>query len=120
MCLRGNGTRVGKGEEVKRAGGIGFVLGNSPANGAELTADAHLLPATAVNSDDVIKILKYINSTRNPTAFIIPARTVLNWKPAPFMAAFSSQGPNVITPDILKVPVSCIYLKFKKFKLIKE
>lgn len=120
MCLRGNGTRVGKGVEVKRAGGIGFVLGNSPANGAELAADAHLLPATAVNSDDAIKILKYINSTRNPTAYIIPARTVLNWKPAPFMAAFSSQGPNVITPDILKVPVSCIYLKFKKFELIKE
>ncbi|XP_058201849.1 subtilisin-like protease SBT5.6 [Rhododendron vialii] len=106
MCLRGNGTRVGKGEEVKRAGGIGFVLGNSPANGAELAADAHLLPATAVNSDDAIKILKYINSTRNPTAYIIPARTVLNWKPAPFMAAFSSQGPNVITPDILKPDIT--------------
>ncbi|KAE9452456.1 hypothetical protein C3L33_15642, partial [Rhododendron williamsianum] len=106
MCLRGNGTRVGKGEEVKRAGGIGFVLGNSPANGAELAADAHLLPATAVNSDDAIKILNYINSTRNPTAYIIPARTVLNWKPAPFMAAFSSQGPNVITPDILKPDIT--------------
>ncbi|KAF7126282.1 hypothetical protein RHSIM_Rhsim11G0101800 [Rhododendron simsii] len=106
MCLRGNGTRVGKGEEVKRAGGIGFVLGNSPANGAELAADAHLLPATAVNSDDAIKILKYINSTRHPTAYIIPARTVLNWKPAPFMAAFSSRGPNVIYPDILKPDIT--------------
>ncbi|XAR66629.1 Tripeptidyl-peptidase II [Bertholletia excelsa] len=106
MCLRGNGTRVGKGMEVKRAGGVGFVLGNSPANGAELTVDAHVLPATAVNSDDAIKILKYINSTKKSTAYINPARTQLHRQAAPFMAAFSSRGPNVITPDILKPDIT--------------
>ncbi|PSR98662.1 Subtilisin-like protease [Actinidia chinensis var. chinensis] len=106
MCLRGNGSRVGKGEEVRRAGGIGFILGNSPANGAELTADAHVLPATAVASDSAIKILKYINSTKKPMAYISPARTVLDRKPAPFMASFTSRGPNTITPDILKPDIT--------------
>ena len=112
MCMRGNGTRVGKGEEVRRAGGVGFILGNSPANGAELVADAHVLPATAVDSDNAIRILKYINSTRKPVAYISPARTVLDRKPAPFMTAFTSRGPNTITPDILKVRYdpNCMHL----------
>ncbi|GFZ06176.1 subtilase family protein [Actinidia rufa] len=106
ICLRGNGTRVGKGEEVRRAGGVGFILGNSPANGAELAADAHVLPATAVDSNNAIRILKYINSTRKPVAYIFRARTVLDRKPAPFMAAFTSRGPNTITPDILKPDIT--------------
>lgn len=103
MCLRGNGTRVGKGMEVKRAGAIGFILGNSKANGNELAADAHLLPATAVNNRDALRILEYINSAESPKAYIVPAKTVLGTKPAPFMAAFSSRGPSTISPDILKV-----------------
>ncbi|KAI3456089.1 hypothetical protein Pfo_012752 [Paulownia fortunei] len=106
MCLRGNGTRVGKGMEVKRAGGIGFILGNSKANGDELAADAHLLPATAVNYVNALKILKYINSSKAPKAYIIPAKTVLDTKPAPFMAAFSSRGPSMILPDILKPDIT--------------
>ncbi|KAK9268011.1 hypothetical protein L1049_010450 [Liquidambar formosana] len=106
LCLRGDGTRVGKGKEVKRAGGAGFILGNSPANGGEITVDAHVLPATAVSSDDAIRILNYINSTKNPMATIIPARTVLHTRPAPSMAMFSSRGPNVIDPNILKPDIT--------------
>lgn len=41
--------------------------------------------------------------SRNPTGYITKPATVLGTKPAPFMAAFSSQGPNTITPEILKV-----------------
>ncbi|KAK4491615.1 hypothetical protein RD792_002370 [Penstemon davidsonii] len=106
MCLRGNGTRVGKGQEVKRAGGIGFILGNSKANGDELAADAHLLPATAVNYENGLKILNYIRSAKAPKAYIFPSETVLDTKPAPFMAAFSSRGPSTISPDILKPDIT--------------
>lgn len=94
---------MGKGMEVRRAGGIGLILANSLANGDELAADAHLLPATAVTYQAGLKILDYINSTKAPTAYIVPGKTVLGIKPAPFMAAFSSRGPSAITPDILKV-----------------
>ncbi|MFS8021283.1 hypothetical protein Hanom_Chr16g01425611 [Helianthus anomalus] len=69
--------------EVKQAGGIGYILGNSPANGAELIVDAHVLPATAVTSDDAIKILQYKNSTKTQTVYIYPGKTVLQVKPAP-------------------------------------
>uniref|UniRef100_A0A7N2LS69 Uncharacterized protein n=1 Tax=Quercus lobata TaxID=97700 RepID=A0A7N2LS69_QUELO len=47
LCMKGSGTRIGKGIEVKRAGSAGFILGNSPTIGAELVCDAHVLPATA-------------------------------------------------------------------------
>lgn len=101
--MRGNGTRIGKGLEVKRAGGAGYILGNNLANGAELIVDPHVLPATGVTFEDAIKILKYINSTKKPMAYIMYSVTKLNSKPAPYMAAFTSRGPNVISPDILKV-----------------
>ncbi|KAJ7968812.1 Subtilisin-like protease [Quillaja saponaria] len=106
LCMRGNGTRVGKGIEVQRAGGAGFILGNSPANGAEIACDAHVLPATAVVYDDAMKILQYKNSTKNPTAHIIPASTVVHTKPAPSMAAFTSRGPNNIDPNLLKPDIT--------------
>lgn len=106
MCFRGNGTRVGKGGEVKRAGGIGFVLANSKANGEELSVDAHLLPATAVGYTNALKILEYINSTKSPIAYILPAKTVLHTVRAPVMAAFSSRGPNIIHPDIIKPDIT--------------
>ena len=108
--MRGVGTRVEKGMEVKRAGGVAFVLGNSPANGDEVPADAHVLPATAVGATDAMKILNYIRSTyANVTlAQISLARTWYNSE-APVMAAFTSRGPNVIDPTILKVSTNNFY-----------
>ncbi|KAI9165447.1 hypothetical protein LWI28_017836 [Acer negundo] len=48
FCDRGVSARVQKGAVVKAAGGLGMVLANTAANGEELVADAHLLPATTV------------------------------------------------------------------------
>lgn len=106
FCLRGNGPRVGKGLEVKRAGGAAVILGNLPANGAEISVDAYVLPGTAVISNNTEIVLAYINSTSKPLAQIVPAKTVLGTKPAPFMAAFSSRGPNVLNPNILKPDIT--------------
>ncbi|XP_078431246.1 subtilase family protein isoform X2 [Wolffia australiana] len=107
LCLRGQGMRVGKGMEVKRAGGAAFILGNSAANGNEIPVDAHVLPATAVSFNGARKILKYIRKSKsNATASLVPARTVLGVDPAPVMAAFSSRGPNRIAPQILKPDVT--------------
>nr|POE73332.1 subtilisin-like protease sbt4.8 [Quercus suber] len=41
-------------------------------------------------------------NARNPVGKISPTITVLNIKPAPEMVVFSSMGPNIITPDIIK------------------
>ncbi|CAL1370398.1 unnamed protein product [Linum trigynum] len=106
LCMRGAGLRVLKGLEVKRAGGAGFILGNGASNGNEVSVDAHVLPATAVVYKEAVDIMDYINSTKNPTASIGEAKTVLGYKPAPFMAGFTSRGPNVIHPYVLKPDIA--------------
>ncbi|GAV58747.1 Peptidase_S8 domain-containing protein/PA domain-containing protein/Inhibitor_I9 domain-containing protein [Cephalotus follicularis] len=102
LCDRGVNPRVQKGAVVKAAGGAGMVLSNTAANGEELVADAHLLPATSVgqNSGDAIK--KYISTESDPTVTILFEGTKVGVKPSPVVAAFSSRGPNSITPNILK------------------
>ncbi|PNT72756.1 hypothetical protein BRADI_2g48740v3 [Brachypodium distachyon] len=106
VCLRGAGLRVAKGLEVKRAGGAAVVLGNPPMYGSEVPVDAHVLPGTAVSMANVNTILKYINSTAKPTAYLDSSTTVLDVKPSPVMAQFSSRGPNVLEPSILKPDVT--------------
>ncbi|XP_047055747.1 subtilisin-like protease SBT5.6 isoform X2 [Lolium rigidum] len=106
VCLRGSGLRVGKGLEVKRAGGAAMVLGNPPMYGSEVPVDAHVLPGTAVSNANVDTILKYINSSASPTAYLDRSRTVVDVRPSPVMAQFSSRGPNVVEPSILKPDVT--------------
>ncbi|KAL2494644.1 subtilase family protein [Forsythia ovata] len=105
LCLRGNSSNVEKGMEVKRAGGAGFILQN-PADGIGVSVDAHVLPGTAIFSNDSATILNYIRTNKNPTARIVPGRTVLGSKPSPFMTSFSSTGPNGLEPNILKPDIT--------------
>lgn len=102
LCDRGTNARVQKGAVVKSAGGLGMVLSNTAANGEELVADAHLLPATAVGQKAGDAIKKYVFSDPKPTVKILFEGTKVGIQPSPVVAAFSSRGPNSITPQILK------------------
>ncbi|KAF9609167.1 hypothetical protein IFM89_013557 [Coptis chinensis] len=106
VCLRGGNGRVDKGVQAAQAGAAGMILINDVSTGNEVIADAHVLPATHVTYSDGQNVYQYINSTKSPVAYLTPARTHLNTKPAPFMASFSSQGPNSITPEILKPDIT--------------
>ncbi|GFQ05873.1 subtilisin-like protease sbt5.3 [Phtheirospermum japonicum] len=106
VCLRGDNARVDKGEQAALAGAVGMVLPNNLASGNEILADPHLLPASQINYTDGLALLAYINSTRSPVARITKPTTELGTKPAPFMAAFSSVGPNTITLEILKPDIT--------------
>ncbi|KAJ6930229.1 hypothetical protein NC652_013922 [Populus alba x Populus x berolinensis] len=68
----------------------------------ELVADAHLLPATAVGQKGGDEIKHYLFSDPKPTATILFEGTKVGIQPSPVVAAFSSRGPDSITPDILK------------------
>eukprot|EP00250_Pteridium_aquilinum_P022052 c25293_g1_i2 orf=664-3051(-) len=106
-CMRGVNPRVEKGSVVKQAGGAGLLLLNQLSDADEVVSDPHVLPATHVNAADAIAILTYINQSRSSaTAFINYPTTLLNAKPAPRMASFSSQGPNSLNPDILKPDIT--------------
>ncbi|XP_038694065.1 subtilisin-like protease SBT1.6 [Tripterygium wilfordii] len=102
VCDRGSSARVAKGWVVKKAGGVGMILANGISSGEGLVADAHLLPACAVGSNEGETLKSYISSNTNPTATIDFKGTILGIKPAPVVASFSGRGPNGMNPEILK------------------
>ncbi|RRT70575.1 hypothetical protein BHE74_00004574 [Ensete ventricosum] len=65
--------------------------------------DSGSFPFSEVESDVGAQILKYINSTKKPSAVILPAEEVKGFKPAPVVAYFSARGPGGLTEAILKV-----------------
>ncbi|XP_022738160.1 subtilisin-like protease SBT1.3 [Durio zibethinus] len=105
ICDRGISPRVQKGQVVKDAGGVGMILTNTVANGEELVADCHLLPAVAVGEMEGKAIKHYALTNRKATATLAFLGTRLGIRPSPVVAAFSSRGPNYLTIEILKPDV---------------
>jgi subtilisin family serine protease len=112
LCELGGGpgrniTRVLKGAVVQSAGGAGMVLLNRFAQGYSTPADAHVLPASHVDYAAASAIKSYVNSTSNPTAQILFEGTILGGTPpAPSIVSFSSRGPSLENPGILKPDIT--------------
>ncbi|XP_009608769.1 subtilisin-like protease 4 [Nicotiana tomentosiformis] len=103
LCLVGGGVRrVDKGQSVKDAGGVGMIIINEPDDGVTKSADALVLPSLDVSDTNGTKIQAYMNSTLNPVATITFQGTIIGEKIAPIVASFSSRGPSVASPGILK------------------
>ncbi|EXC20872.1 Subtilisin-like protease [Morus notabilis] len=102
ICDRGISPRVQKGQVVKDAGGVGMILANTAANGEELVADSHLIPAVAVGESKAKEIKHYALTNPKTTASLAFLGTRLGIRPSPVVAAFSSRGPNFLTLEILK------------------
>lgn len=93
--------------EVKRAGGVAAILG-TPFN--EIQVTPFLDSTTVAFSYGLNTIRTYIQTEKNPMATLLPGQTLIGTKPAPVMAPFTSKGPNIVDPNILKV----IYISTKK------
>jgi hypothetical protein len=91
-----------QGEEVLGAGGVGMILMNQYVMGYNTLAQAHILPASSVDYYAGDAIRTYINSTENPVARIIFEGTILGTTPAPSIVFFSSRGPSLQVPGVLK------------------
>ncbi|KAJ0105196.1 hypothetical protein Patl1_19463 [Pistacia atlantica] len=74
--------RIEKGKEVKEAGGAAMIVMNDEDAGFTSLAEAHVLPSS--------------------TSTILFKGTIIGKKSAPEVAGFSSRGPNVQSPGILK------------------
>ncbi|KAI3978440.1 hypothetical protein MKX01_006955 [Papaver californicum] len=103
VCSSGLIGRPEKGVAVRRAGGVGMIAIETKSRGDTLSADSFLLPATTVSYESSRVILKYIQSNKNASAVInFPGTTFKTIPIVPQLAAFSSRGPNYLTPQILK------------------
>jgi hypothetical protein len=103
LCLRGAYNRVDKSRAVFESGGAGTILYN--ANDAQTeNTDNHWTPTVHINNTDGLVIKDYIAATANPVAQINGGE----WTeiPAPWMAAFSSRGPNPVASDIIKPDIT--------------
>ncbi|KAJ8545153.1 hypothetical protein K7X08_017736 [Anisodus acutangulus] len=96
-------SKLEKSNIVKQAGGVGMILIDEADKGVAIPFS---IPAATIGKRIANKILAYINNTRLPTARILSAKTVLGAQPAPRVAAFSSRGPNSLTPEILKPDIA--------------
>lgn len=64
LCFRGLNSRVNKGYDVSKAGGIGMILANTINGESDLMADPHFLPATHISAADGQSVYAYIKSTK--------------------------------------------------------
>ncbi|KAJ7949431.1 Subtilisin-like protease [Quillaja saponaria] len=85
---------------VENAKAKGMILISEEEKGVPY--DAGVFPFTEVANTEGYQILQYINSTKTPTATILPTVEIPRHKPAPVVAYFSSRGPAALTENILK------------------
>ncbi|GJU92045.1 peptidase S8/S53 domain-containing protein [Tanacetum coccineum] len=96
---------IEKGMAVKEARGAAMILANKKTVCPESTVpDPHVLPASNIGYNEGVEIKKYLSSsTSSPfVATILHRGTILGVKSAPEVACFSSRGPNLASPGILK------------------
>ncbi|XP_058076316.1 subtilisin-like protease SBT1.5, partial [Magnolia sinica] len=105
LCDRGGIPRAVKGEVVKEAGGAGMILANSAYDGEGLVADAHVLPAVAIGEKEGYDVHGYLATTKDARATFVFRGTQLGVHPAPVVASFSSRGPDLESPYIIKPDV---------------
>ncbi|KAG0582925.1 hypothetical protein KC19_3G095500 [Ceratodon purpureus] len=98
----GQNNPVDKGVAVLAAGGLGVIILD---NAEGPSPDYHVLPTVHVGKAAGDTILAYMKSTTTPTATLSPT-TALGIKPAPGMAWFSSRGPSIMHPQILKPDIT--------------
>ncbi|XP_047331740.1 cucumisin-like [Impatiens glandulifera] len=83
------------------AGAIGMVI---QANVTKDNCDVFALPTTYLDMRSTgYNIMSYVSSSSNPIGSILKSTQVFDFDAsAPYIASFSSRGPNPITPHILK------------------
>ncbi|XP_060211080.1 subtilisin-like protease [Lycium barbarum] len=104
VCNKSGGhvARLEKGQTVKDSGGAAMVLVNLEIDGDGTLAYIDVLATTNVGYSAGEMIKTYVNSTSTPLARISFKGTSIGFKSAPSVASFSSRGPNLISPGIVK------------------
>nr|CAB3476921.1 unnamed protein product [Digitaria exilis] len=92
------------------SGAMGLVLIDDAEKDVPFVAGGFAM--SQVGTDAGAQILEYINTTKNPTAVILPTEDVRGFKPAPVVASFSARGPglteSILKPDLMAPGVSIL------------
>ncbi|XP_047951495.1 subtilisin-like protease 4 [Salvia hispanica] len=88
--------------KVIPSGVAGVILINNETHGNTIQVAAIGAPTTHFSYAAGLKIKAYLGSTATPTATISSQGTVIGDERAPVVASFSSRGPSIPTPGILK------------------
>ncbi|KAL3499445.1 hypothetical protein ACH5RR_038538 [Cinchona calisaya] len=103
VCNRGGEiASTEKGQTVKDAGGAGMILANLEIDGESTIAEINVVPAIHVIFSSGESIKAYINSTLTPRVSFVFEGTMVGIENSPVVASFSSRGPSLSSPGILK------------------
>jgi subtilisin family serine protease len=105
LCKRGVNARVDKSFRVFSAGGVGMILYNA-TDAQSLDTDTHWVPTVHVNFTAGSAIKSYIYSAGGSAIATLVNNGADVDPMAPYMAAFSSRGPNRLSADIIKPDVT--------------
>ncbi len=113
LCDRGVNDRVAKSAEVKRAGGIGMLLLNTPAGAADTDLDLHTVPSIHVNASNsttlsvVTAAYNALHAYAQKSGATVSFAKSADTSAVPQIAGFSSHGPVLADgSDIMKPDVS--------------
>ncbi|TYI50671.1 hypothetical protein E1A91_D12G118700v1 [Gossypium mustelinum] len=96
-------TQSERGEQVKLAGAAGILVMSTV--GEDLANEPHVLPDILLGTSSSKAVIKYVNSTKAPIGTIVFKGTTYGNR-APKLAAFSSRGPNLAGPDVIKPDIT--------------
>ena len=105
LCKRGAIARVAKSKAVAEAGGKGMIFYNDNDE-QDLLADLHLVPSVHINYSNGTAIKAYIESTGADAVAKISDAVAAFDDDAPVMAGFSSRGPQLAVPGIIKPDIT--------------
>ncbi|KAL3499446.1 hypothetical protein ACH5RR_038539 [Cinchona calisaya] len=107
VCDRGGEiASTEKGQTVKDAGGAGMILANLEIDGESTIAEINVVPAIHVIFSSGESIKAYINSTLTPRVSFVFEGTMIGIENSPLVASFSSRGPSLSSPGILKPDIT--------------
>lgn len=87
---------------ARDGGAEAMILMNDESEGVTKRLAAYLFPVAQVSYAEGLRIKAYINSTSEPVATLSFKGTVIGDDHAPIVASFSSRGPSLQSPGILK------------------
>lgn len=102
VCDRGTVGRVQKSINVAAAGGGGFVLANDAPSAYSLNADVYAIPGVHLTYVDGVALKAWLAVTGTYTATILGFSPDYTTSGADIMAGFSSRGPSLTLPDVIK------------------